>query len=244
MTESPKRTLRNDAARGLLLVADNEVSIAATLFTTFRFLGFDVVTAGTGHEAVRLGITTEPDVALLDVQLPDFDGFEVYRRLREADVTAPVMFLSARHSTEDKVRGLKLGGDDYVTKPFDVEELAARVEVLLRRGPQRRVPGGRLRVGRLELDRATHGVWKDGAPIRLSSTEFEVLHHLMSRAGTPVSKADLLAAVWGYDAHGDFGLVETYVYYVRRKLGDTKREFISTVRNVGYMMNGDRWPDR
>lgn len=234
--------MRSEKSRGQLLVADDEVGIAATLFTTFRSLGFDVVTAGTGRETVRLAAASRPDVVLLDVVLPDVDGFEVYRRLREAGVHAPVLFLSARHSTKDMVRGLKLGGDDYVAKPFDVDELVARVEVLLRRGPQSRIPPERLRVGRLELDRTTREVWKDGQPVGLSGTEFALLQHLMSRAGTPVSKADLLAAVWGYETHGDFGVVETYVYYLRRKLGDTTQAFISTVRNVGYMANDTALP--
>ncbi len=229
-----------DRPRGRLLVADDEVSIAAILFTTFRYLGFDVVTASTGREAVRLATATAPDVILLDVMLPDLDGFEVYRRLRAADVTAPVLFLSARQSTADKVHGLTLGGDDYVAKPFDVKELAARVEVLLRRGPQRHTPASRLRVGRIALDPVTREVWKDGIPVRLSATEFGVLSQLMSCPGQPVSKARLLSAVWGYDYHGDFGVVETYVYYVRRKLGDTDQSLIKTVRNVGYLIAGDQ----
>ncbi|WP_307793409.1 response regulator transcription factor [Amycolatopsis sp. MtRt-6] len=220
--------------RGRLLVADDEVSIAAILFTTFQFLGYDVVTAGTGREALRAAAAAAPDVVLLDVMLPDFDGFEVYRRLRAADVTAPVMFLSARQSTDDKVHGLTLGGDDYVAKPFDIKELVARVEVLLRRSAHPAPSGARLQVGRLELDRATREVWKDGTPVQLSATEFDLLCHLMANPGKPVSKADILAAVWGHGAPGDFGVVETYVYYLRRKLG---QELIRTVRNFGYLIS-------
>ena len=219
--------------RGRLLVAYDEVSIAAILFTTFQFLGYDVVTAGTGREALRAAATAAPDVVLLDVMLPDFDWFEVYRRLRAADVTAPVMFLSARQSTGDKVHGLTLGGDDYVAKPFDIKELVARVEVLLRRGAQPAAAGTRLQLGRLELDRASREVWKDGVPVRLSATEFDLLCHLMANPGKAVSKAEILSAVWGQDFRGDFGVVETYVYYLRRKLGS---DLIRTVRNFGYLI--------
>ncbi len=222
-----------ESPRGRLLVTDDEVSIAAILFTTFQFLGFDVVTAGTGKEALRAAAAVAPDVVLLDVMLPDFDGFEVYRRLRAADITAPVMFLSARQSTDDKVHGLTLGGDDYVAKPFDVKELVARVEVLLRRGAQPAPAGARVQVGRLELDRASREVWKDGTPVRLSATEFDLLCHLMTHPGKAVSKAEILSAVWGHDFHGDFGVVETYVYYLRRKLGP---DLIRTVRNFGYQV--------
>jgi len=219
--------------RGRLLVADDEVSIAAILFTTFQFLGYDVVTASTGREALRVAAVAAPDLVLLDVMLPDFDGFEVYRRLRAADVTAPVLFLSARQSTDDKVHGLTLGGDDYVAKPFDIKELVARVEVLLRRRTQPAVSGARLHVGRLEIDRASREAWKDGVPVRLSATEFDLLCHLMTHPGKAVSKAEILAAVWGHDFHGDFGVVETYVYYLRRKLGS---DLIRTVRNFGYLI--------
>jgi two-component system OmpR family response regulator len=222
-----------ESPRGRLLVADDEVSIAAILFTTFQFLGFDVVTAGTGREALRAAAATAPDVVLLDVMLPDFDGFEVYRRLRAADVTAPVMFLSARQSIDDKVHGLTLGGDDYVAKPFDIKELVARVEVLLRRGAPPAVSCTRLHLGCLELDRASREVWKDGAPVRLSATEFDLLCHLMANPGKAVSKGEILSAVWGHDFHGDFGVVETYVYYLRRKLG---QDLIRTVRNFGYLI--------
>ena len=225
--------VRPEPQRGRLLGADDEVSIAAILFTTFQFLGYDVVTASTGREALRVAAIAAPDLVLLDVMLPDFDGFEVYRRLRAADVTAPVLFLSARQSTDDKVHGLTLGGDDYVAKPFDIKELVARVEVVLRRGTQPAPPGARLHLGRLELDRASREAWKDGVPVRLSATEFDLLCHLMTHPGKPVSKAELLSAVWGHDFHGDFGVVETYVYYLRRKLGS---DLIRTVRNFGYLI--------
>ncbi|WP_244210634.1 response regulator transcription factor [Amycolatopsis kentuckyensis] len=229
----PAEPVPPEPQRGRLLVADDEVSIAAILFTTFQFLGYDVVTASTGREALRVAAIAAPDLVLLDVMLPDFDGFEVYRRLRAADVTAPVLFLSARQSTDDKVRGLTLGGDDYVAKPFDIKELVARVEVLLRRRTQPAASGARVQVGRLELDRASREVWKDGAPVRLSATEFDLLCHLMTHPGKAVSKAEILAAVWGHDFHGDFGVVETYVYYLRRKLGS---DLIRTVRNFGYLI--------
>ncbi|MEC3975532.1 response regulator transcription factor [Amycolatopsis sp. H20-H5] len=227
---------REQVPRGRILVVDDDVSVAATLFTTLRFLGFDVATARTGRKAIRMATSARPDVVVLEVALPDVSGFDVYESLRGASVTAPVLFLSKRRSTDDLVKGLALGGDDFVCKPFEVEELVARVEVLLRRGAQPRAFSRRLRVGRLELDRSTRDVWKDGAVIRLSTTEFEVLEYLMVRAGTPVSKSELLAGVWGYAASGDFGVVETYVYYLRRKLGESRETFISTTRNVGYVL--------
>jgi two-component system OmpR family response regulator len=233
MSEWFNEPVTPESPRGRLLVADDEVSIAAILFTTFQFLGYDVVTAGTGREALRAAAAAAPDVVLLDVMLPDFDGFEVYRRLRAADVTAPVLFLSARQSTDDKVHGLTLGGDDYVAKPFDIKELVARVEVLRRRGAHLGPAGARLQVGRLELDRASREVWKDGVPVQLSATEFDLLCHLMANPGKAVSKAEILSAVWGHDFRGDFGVVETYVYYLRRKLG---ADLIRTVRNFGYLV--------
>lgn len=216
-----------------VLIVDDDTRLSAMLADYLSGNGYSVRAAATARAGVEEVARAAPGAVILDVMLPDFDGFEVYRRLRAADVTAPVMFLSARQSTDDKVHGLTLGGDDYVAKPFDIKELVARVEVLLRRGVPAVPPATRLQVGRLEADRASREVWKDGTPVQLSATEFDLLYHLMANPGKAVSKAEILSAVWGHDFHGDFGVVETYVYYLRRKLG---QDLIRTVRNFGYLI--------
>lgn len=222
-----------------MLVVDDEENITAMLRTTLRFTGFDVITAATGQDAVAAAVLTPPDVILLDVLLPDIDGFAVCRRLREVGVRAPVLFLTARDAPADKVHGLtKGGGDDYVTKPFDLEELIARIGVLLRRTGAAACDDGRLRIGPVELDRHTREVWRDGLPVSLSVTEFDLLRYLMTNSGRVVSRAQILDHVWRSSFQGESGIVETYVYYLRRKLGDSGQSLIRTVRGVGYQVRG------
>ncbi|WP_405970610.1 response regulator transcription factor [Streptomyces sp. NBC_00988] len=223
--------------RPAVLTVEDDASISSMLGVALGFLGFDVVAASTGNQALTSASLSPPDVVLLDVVLPDVDGFEVCRRLREAGIDAPVLFLSARDAAEDKVHGLSLG-DDYVTKPFDLNEVVARIHALLRRSQPSQPPRGRLRAGWVELDRSTHEVWRHGQQVQLSTTEFALLQHLMQNAGKVTSKAEILDTVWQYGFNGESGIVETYVYYLRRKLGDTDQSLIRTVRGVGYLIRG------
>ncbi|TDD44389.1 response regulator transcription factor [Kribbella antibiotica] len=219
-----------------VLVVDDEENILAMLTTTLRFAGFVVASAATGSEALERAREFRPEVIVLDVMLPDVDGFEVCRRLRRDGLDAPVLFLTARDAREDKVAGLTLGGDDYVTKPFDLDELVARIRVLLKRGRSVRQAGERLRAGRVELDPDTHEVWSGGELVDLSATEFQLLHYLMLNAGRVLSKAQILDHVWKFDFQGDSGIVETYVYYLRRKLDGPDGQLIRTVRGAGYLL--------
>ncbi|KUN95720.1 two-component system response regulator [Streptomyces caeruleatus] len=219
------------------------------LQTALDFLGFDVFTVATGAEAISAVQRRRPDAVLLNTQLPDLDGTEVCRRLRADGDNTPVLFLSARHAVEDKCRALAMGGDDYVTKPFDIAEVSARIRALIRRsqvtGHARRVghtapaPSRRLHVAGVELDMGTREAWRHGQPVKLSATEFALLKVLMENAGQVISKGRILDSVWKYDFHGESGVVETYVYYLRRKLGDPDQSLIRTVRGAGYMVSAD-----
>jgi two-component system OmpR family response regulator len=231
------------AAEARLLVVDDEPNIVELLSTSLRFAGFDVVTAMNGNDAVRAAERHHPDLVVLDIMLPDIDGFTVLRRLHEAYRPIPVVFLSARDANQDKVAGLTLGGDDYVTKPFSLEELVARIRAVLRRvghdakGPELLV------VADLELDEVSHEVRRAGRDIAFSPTEFNLLRYLMINAGRVVSKTQILDQVWGY-FDGDTNIVESYISYVRRKLGDDGPPLIHTVRSVGYVLRPPREPGR
>ena len=215
-----------------LLVVDDEPTVRELLSATLRFAGFAVTSAATGAAAVDAARREPPDLVLLDVMLPDMDGFTVVRRLRQGGERVPVLFLTARDAPADKVQGLTLGGDDYVTKPFDLEELIARIRAILRRTGGSSVDV--LVVGDLSLDPAGRQVTRSGTPVRLSPTEFRLLHHLMRNAGTVVSKAEILERVWQYDFGGDASIVDTYISYLRRKLDPA---LIRTVHGVGYVLN-------
>ncbi|GAA5184761.1 response regulator transcription factor [Rugosimonospora acidiphila] len=230
-----------------LLVVDDEPTVRELLAATLRFAGYTVTAAATGAEALHRSVQEPPDLVLLDVMLPDMDGFEVIRRLREQAVPGgerrsgplPVLFLTARESPEDKVQGLRLGGDDYVTKPFNLDELIARIQAILRRTGRYGVDG-LLRVGDLELDPHGHQVTWQGRQVRLSPTEFRLLQHLMCHAGRVVSKTQILDEVWRYDFDGDSSIVDTYISYLRRKLGTGSSDLISTVHGVGYLLRRPR----
>lgn len=232
----PERGAGQPAER--LLVVDDEPTLRELLSATLRFAGFEVTSVATGAEAIEAARSRQPDLVLLDVMLPDLDGFEVARRLRAgargAGAHLPLLFLTARDTTEDKINGLTLGGDDYVTKPFDLHELIARIRAVLRRSGAA-VPG-RLLVGDLELDVPAQRVSRGGRPVRLSPTEFRLLHHLMANAGRVVPKAEILAHVWRYDFGGDLSIVETYISYLRRKLDTGRPKLITTVHGVGYVL--------
>jgi len=222
---------------GELLVVDDEPFLRDAVAASLRFLGFEVTTAGTGASALRLARDRPFDLVVLDVMLPDTDGFEIIRRLRRDGSRVPVIFLTARDTQADKVTGLTLGGDDYLTKPFGLEELAARVRSVLRRsrpgGPQEE---SRLVFDDLELDQETYEVSRNGHPIDLSPTEFRLLRYLMLSPGRVLTRAQLLAHVWDYDFGGSSTVVSTYVAYLRRKLARYGPDLIHTQRGGGYSL--------
>ncbi|HLI73510.1 MAG TPA: response regulator transcription factor [Acidimicrobiales bacterium] len=218
-----------------ILVVDDEPYITDLLGAALRFEGFTVDTAATGGEALTLASQARHDLVLLDVMLPDVTGTEVCRRLRAQGVGIPVLFLTARDATEDKVGGLTVGGDDYVTKPFSLDELVARIHAVLRRTS----PGaddGRLVFTDLEMDEETHEVWRQGALVELTATEFNLLRYLLENARRVLSKSEILDHVWNYDFEGDPNIVETYISYLRKKVDCFEPPLIHTIRGVGYSL--------
>ena len=218
-----------------LLVVDDDPHLAELLVTTLRFAGFEVASAGSGAAALRSVAEFQPAIVILDVMLPDIDGFAVIRRLRQNGHRFPVLFLTARTGTEDKIAGLTLGGDDYVTKPFSIGEVIARLEALLRRS-QDAEPGTVLRYADLELDQEAHQVLRAGRPIELSPTEYRLLRYLLLNAARVVSKAQILEQVWQYDFGGDAGVVEKFVSNLRRKIDADGAPLLQTVRGFGYSL--------
>jgi two-component system OmpR family response regulator len=227
-----------EAMTSRLLVVDDEATVRELLSAALRFAGFEVTSAATAGEAVAAATAQPPDLVLLDVMLPDMDGFEVVRRLREDGAPVPVLFLTARDRQADKVTGLSLGADDYVTKPFDLAELIARIRAILRRTTGH--PAGVLTAGTLALDPEGHQVTRAGRVIRLSATEFRLLRYLMENAGRVVSKAQILDRVWRYDFGGDASIVDTYISYLRRKADTEEPKLIHTVHGVGYVLREPR----
>ena len=225
-------------AEARLLVVDDEPNIVELLSASLRYAGFEVVTAASGTEAVRRAQEFQPDLLVLDVMMPGMDGFDVVRRLRTDGLHMPVLFLTARDSAEDKVTGLTLGGDDYVTKPFSLEEVVARIRAILRRFAVQKagIPTAQRVFADLALDEDTHEVWKDGTLVALSPTEFKLLRYFMDNAGKVVSKAQILDHVWNYDFGGDANIVESYVSYLRRKVDTTEPKLLHTLRGVGYTL--------
>ncbi|GHE34656.1 DNA-binding response regulator [Streptosporangium violaceochromogenes] len=231
-------TTVTDSSEARLLIVEDEPNILELLAASLRFAGFTVNTAGNGTDAVTAVQRHRPDLIVLDVMLPDMDGFDVVRRLRGGGTDTPVVFLTARDATEDKIRGLTVGGDDYVTKPFSLEEVVARIRAVLRRtgqgDPLTRPP--RLTFADVELDEESHEVWREGKAIPLSPTEFKLLRYFMANAGRVLSKAQILDHVWDYDFRGDVGIVESYVSVLRRKIDNTDPRLIHTLRGVGYVL--------
>jgi two-component system, OmpR family, response regulator len=221
-----------------LLVVDDEPNIVELLSASLRYAGFEVDIARSGPEAVRIARQVNPDLLVLDVMMPGMDGFDVVRRLRADGVRIPVLFLTARDSTEDKISGLTLGGDDYVTKPFSLEEVIARIRAILRRFEVERenTPNPRLVFADIELDEETHEVWKAGELVPLSPTEFKLLRYFLQNNGRVLSKAQILDHVWHYDFGGDANVVESYVSYLRRKVDTTEPKLLHTLRGVGYTL--------
>ncbi|GAA2703005.1 response regulator transcription factor [Micromonospora olivasterospora] len=219
-----------------LLVVEDDPNILELLSASLRFAGFDVATATSGSAALNAAKDHRPDLVVLDVMLPDLDGFEVIRMLREGGTRTPVVFLTARDATDDKIRGLTLGGDDYVTKPFSLEELTARIRAVLRRTTTGEQAPSRLTFADLELDEETHEVYRAGQRVQLSPTEFKLLRYLMLNANRVLSKAQILDHVWNYDFRGDDNIVESYISYLRRKVDNTQPRLIHTLRGVGYVL--------
>jgi len=219
-----------------LLVVDDEENLRSMLCAALRHHGFEISVAGNGREALTAVEEAKPDLVILDVMMPDLDGFEVCRRLRADNNHTPVLFLTARDSTEDKVRGLTLGGDDYLEKPFSLDELVARATALLRRAGAVKNDTSLLELEDLSLDDDAHIVLKAGEHIHLSPTEYKLLRYLLINKGRVLSKAQILDHVWEYDFDGDGGVVETYIGYLRRKLDTTDPKLIHTIRGAGYTM--------
>jgi two-component system, OmpR family, response regulator len=221
-----------------ILVVDDEKNISDLISTSLRFVGFDVRTAENGSQALAIAEEYKPHALILDIMLPDVDGIEVCRQLRADGQNVGVLFLTARDTVNDKVQGLTIGGDDYMTKPFSLEELIARLRALLRRIGviPMETDDEKIRFADLELDEATHEVRRAGKLIDLSRTEFVLLRYLMINADRVVSKSQILDHVWQYDFGGDAGIVETYISYLRKKIDIYEPHLIHTVRGVGYRM--------
>ncbi|MBF6449699.1 MULTISPECIES: response regulator transcription factor [Nocardia] len=221
-----------------VLVVDDEPMIVELLSVSLRYQGFEVATAANGAEGLDRAKQFRPDALIVDVMMPGMDGFGLLRRLRADGIDAPVLFLTARDEVEDKITGLTLGADDYVTKPFSLEEVVARLRVILRRSGHvvEEAKSSRIRFEDIELDDDTHEVWKAGEPVALSPTEFTLLRYFMVNAGTVLSKPRILDHVWRYDFGGEVGVVETYVSYLRKKVDTGPDRLIHTLRGVGYVM--------
>ncbi|GAC1317499.1 MAG: response regulator transcription factor [Acidimicrobiales bacterium] len=217
-----------------VLVVDDEENIRDLITMGLRYEGFDVRAEDNGRAALAAVPAFRPDLIVLDVMMPDLDGFEVCRRLQADGERAPVIFLTARKGMEDKLTGLTIGGDDYLTKPFGFEELLARIKVILRRASKSVAAAHRLVFSDLELDEDAHEVHRGGRRIELTPTEFSLLHFLMTNPKRVLSKAQILDHVWDYDFEGDASVVETYVYYLRKKIDVGAPPLIHTVRGVGY----------
>lgn len=219
-----------------ILVVDDELPITELLQMALNFEGYDVGVAASGREALELTRTFRPDVIVLDVMMPGLDGFQVVKRLREERDDTPILFLTARDSVEDRVEGLRLGSDDYLTKPFSLAELTARIEAVLRRSGGTTTESTRQTFHDLTLDDETHEVFRAGKIVELTATEFKLLRFLMLNANKVVSKTQILDHVWEYDFGGDANIVETYISYLRKKLDQFGPPIIKTIRGVGYSL--------
>lgn len=228
---------RADGTPIRVLAVDDEPSITELLGMALRYEGWEVFTASRGRQAVEVAKLHKPDVAILDVMLPDIDGFEVMRRIRADQPNIPVIFLTAKDAVRDRISGLTAGGDDYVTKPFSVEELVARLRALLRRsGTATQESNSQLVVGDLVLDEDSHEVTRDGDEIHLTNTEFELLRYLMRNPRRVLSKAQILDRVWNYDFGGQANVVELYISYLRKKIDAGREPMIHTLRGAGYVV--------
>ncbi|MEP9381013.1 response regulator transcription factor [Nocardioides sp. KR10-350] len=237
MTSAAPELSRPDGTPLRVLVVDDEVNIAELITLALRYEGWEVASAHTGSKAVTAAREFAPDAIVLDMMLPDFDGLEVLRRVRSHAPDVPVVFLTAKDAVEDRVAGLTAGGDDYVTKPFSLEELVARLRALMRRAGAARVEERSvLRVGDLELDEDSREVFRAGQEITLTATEFELLRFLMRNPRRVLSKAQILDRVWHYDFGGQANVVELYISYLRKKIDAGREPMIHTMRGAGYVL--------
>jgi two-component system OmpR family response regulator len=238
VSASPRADLRrSDGAPVRVLVVDDEATLAELVTMALRYEGWEVRSAGDGAGAVRIARELRPDVVVLDIMLPDLSGIEVLRRLREQNPNLPVLFLTARDAVEDRIAGLTAGGDDYVTKPFSLEEVVLRLRALLRRTHvAAEAAGAVLVVGDLTLDEDSREVHRGGELIELTATEFELLRFLMRNARRVLSKAQILDRVWNYDFGGQANIVELYVSYLRKKIDVGRAPMIHTLRGAGYVL--------
>ena len=228
---------RPDGTPVRILTVDDEASLTELLAMAMRYEGWEVTTAASGSTAVQAARETRPDAIVLDMMLPDFDGLEVMRRIRTEQPDVPVIFLTAKDALEDRIGGLTAGGDDYVTKPFSLEELIARLRGLLRRtGATTVQPDSQLVVGDLILDEDAHEVTRAGEQIALTATEFELLRFLMRNPRRVLSKAQILDRVWNYDFGGQANVVELYISYLRKKIDAGRAPMIHTLRGAGYVL--------
>lgn len=228
---------RPDGTPIRVLTVDDEPSLIELLSMAMRYEGWEVTTAATGTDAVKAAREVQPDAIVLDMMLPDFDGMEVMRRIRTEQPDVPVIFLTAKDGVHDRIAGLTAGGDDYVTKPFSLEEVVARLRGLLRRsGATEARPGSQLVVGDLMMDEDSHEVTRGGAPINLTATEFELLRYLMRNPRRVLSKAQILDRVWNYDFGGQANVVELYISYLRKKIDADREPMIHTMRGAGYVL--------
>jgi two-component system OmpR family response regulator len=219
-----------------VLVVDDEPNIRDLLTTSLRFNGYSVYAVGNGNDAVVAAEKGKPDIVILDVMLPDQSGFAVTKKLRSMGIDVPVLFLTARDETEDKVTGLTVGGDDYMTKPFSLDEIMARISAILRRTQKAETSDSVIEVGEISMNEDAHDVFVNGELVEFSPTEYKLLRFLMSNANRVLTKSQILDHVWEYDFGGEMGIVESYVSYLRKKLDPlTSEPVIVTKRGVGYM---------
>jgi two-component system OmpR family response regulator len=219
-----------------VLVVDDEPSIRDLLSRQLRFAGFSVAAVGNGNDAVVAAEKSKPDIIILDVMLPDMNGFSVTKAIRAKGIDVPVLFLSARDEEADRVTGLTVGGDDYVTKPFGLDEVVARIHAILRRSKKTETEPSVIEVGEIKIDEDAHDVYVNGQIVDLSPTEYQLLRFLMSNPNRVLSKEQIIDHVWHYDFNGEMGIVESYISYLRKKLDPvTSEPLIKTKRGVGYM---------
>ena len=234
---SPEPITRPDGTPIRILAVDDESSLTELLSMAMRYEGWQVSTAASGNDAVKAAREVRPDAIVLDMMLPDFDGLEVMRRVRAEDPDVPVIFLTANDAVADRINGLTAGGDDYVTKPFSLEEVIARLRALLRRsGAATGRSESLLVVGDLTLDEDSHEVTRAGDAIQLTATEFELLRYLMRNPRRVLSKAQILDRVWNYDFGGQANVVELYISYLRKKIDANRAPMIHTMRGAGYVL--------
>jgi len=222
-------------ARPRILVVDDEENIRFLVTTALSLSGMDTVTAATGFEALDQIYRERPDLIVLDVMLPDLDGFAILRRLRDQGNQTPIIFLTARDQSADRVKGLSEGGDDYIVKPFDVAELVARVQLRMKRA-EKSAASRRLRCDDLEMDTELHQVFRGGGEIYLSPTEYKLLHYLLTNVGRVLNRSQILEHVWSYEVDVDLSVVDTYISYLRKKIDRAGPKLIHTVRGVGFTL--------